>query len=439
MNVRVFTKMRRYLSPVLMLLLLLFLSAWRGSEEAGAAQGAEATDDAGIGSELSDVSTASGTPSAFELGSAFSGVTDNLVLFGQSAVLTGSAGELGRNAKLGIRAAFREINDQGGVHGRLLQLLTLDDGYEPERAIENTHKLIKEERVFALVGAVGTTTARASVPIAADHGVPFIAPFTGDALLRTGWPNLIHLRASYDEETETMVERLIQDLNIKRIAVLYQNDRFGRNGYEGVKLALARRNLEPAASGVYVRNTSAVKTALVDIRKAKPEAVIIIAAYHAAAALIRWSRYTGFDPVFMAISFVGSNALANVLGEKGVGVFVTQVVPFPTASDLPITVSYLQALAIIAPEINPGFVSLEGYLTGRLIIEVLRRIGRTLTRKSFFEVFQQAKLIDLDGFKLYYGEGISQGSDSVFLTAINNIGRYQPIDRLTDVTECVKC
>lgn len=371
--------------------------------------------------------------------SAATGVTDAAVLFGQSAALEGPAAALGLSARLGIQAAFQEINAQGGVHGRQLQLITLDDGYEPERAIANTHRLITQDRVFALVGAVGTTTTRSAAPLAARAGVPFIAPFTGDVEIRAKWQNMIHLRASYDEETETMVEHLVKDLAIKRIAVLYQNDYFGRDAHAGLKTALHRRGLKLVGAGVYERNTSAVKAALLDIRRAKPEAVILISAYRAAAAIILWSRATGFDPVFMAISFVGSNPLADALGAQGVGVFVTQVVPFPTTIDLPVTVSYVQALTSVAPNAEPGFASLEGYMAGRLIIEAMRRSGRDLTRDIFLATFKQEGGVDLGGFKFRYGPVGNTQERAVFLTAINNTGRYQPIRKLTDIIQCVNC
>ena len=168
------------------------------------------------------------------------GVSAERILFGQSAAFSGPAQELGRNMRLGIEAAFAEVNRAGGVQGRRLDLVYLDDAYEPEAAIANTTSLIEEQEVFALIGAVGTPTSRAAVPVAAVEGVPYIAPFTGAALLRDAtWGNVINLRASYHQETEEMVARLTEDLGIQRIAVVYQDDSFGRDGYLG---AQARSN-----------------------------------------------------------------------------------------------------------------------------------------------------------------------------------------------------
>ncbi len=362
------------------------------------------------------------------------GLSDRRILFGQSAAFSGPARELGKNMRLGIEAAFQEANARGGVHGRRLDLLSLDDAYEPEAAIANTRRLIDQEGVFALIGAVGTPTSRSATPIAATANVPYIAPFTGAAFLREAkWQNVINLRASYNQETEAMVARLTTDLGIERIAVMYQDDSFGRAGYRGVRRALAQRGMAPVAIGVYPRNTTAVKTGLLDLRGANPDAVILIGAYQPVATLIVWARHTGLDPVFMTISFVGSNTLARELGRAGAGVFVTQVVPFPTDNTFRVVATYRRALAAHAPEAVPGFVSFEGYLAGRLAIAALQRCGEEIDRARFLNSLREAGTIDLDGFQLRYGDSDNQGSDAVFLTVIGSNGKYRAINTLRDV------
>lgn len=362
-----------------------------------------------------------------------SGISDERILFGQSAAFSGPARELGKNMRIGIEAAFQEANARGGIHGRQLILLSLDDAYEPEAAIANTRRLIEQDGIFALIGAVGTPTSLSATPVAAAAGVPYIAPFTGAAFLRENrWQNVINLRASYNQETEAMVARLTTDLGIKRIAVMYQDDSFGRAGYRGVRQALERRGMEPVAIGVYPRNTTAIKTGLLNLHGANPDAVILIGAYQPVATLIAWARHTGLDPVFMTISFVGSNALAEELGRGGVGVFVTQVVPFPT-NDIPrVGIAYRRALAAHAPEATPGFVSYEGYLAGRLAIAALERCGREVDRTGFLKSLRGAGTIDLDGFELRYGANDNQGSDAVFLTVIGTDGNYRSIQTLRD-------
>ena len=390
----------------------------------------------GDGSDNGPAQTGEGTETvtpATPNDSGVPGVTDDRVLFGQSAAFEGPAAELGTNMRLGIRAAFAEANRAGGVHGRQIELVSLNDSYEPDAAIANTTHLINEDRVFALIGAVGTPTSRSATPIAREAGVPYIAPFTGAEFLRHDeWPNIVNLRASYYQETEEMVARLISDLGITRIGVMYQDDSYGRAGYRGVLQALERRNMTPVSVGLYPRNTLAVKTALLDLDKGSPEAVIQIGAYKPVAELILWARQTGMDAVFLNVSFVGSNALANELGPQGEGVYVTQVVPFPSDRSVPVVSKYMDALAAYDPEAVPGFVSLEGYLAGRLVIASLEKCGREVRRSCMTEELGSVTEIDIDGFKLRYGQGDNQGSDRVFLTVIGSDSRYHPIESLGD-------
>ena len=358
------------------------------------------------------------------------GVFDDRIVFGQSAAFSGPARELGTNMRLGIQTAFHEVNENGGVHGRVLELISFDDAYEPEAAVNNTLRLIEQEEVFALIGEVGTPTSRSATPIAADAGIPFIAPFTGAEFLRNDdWQNIINLRASYYQETEEMVARLIDDLGITRIGVLFQDDSYGRAGYRGVLFALDRRDLKPASIGLYPRNTTAIKAALLDLSQGNPEAVIMIGAYDPVAELVSWARHTGVDPIFMTVSFVGSNALARELGSDGEGVYVTQVVPFPTDDSQRIVSSYINALSAYDPEAVPGFVSFEGYLAGRLAIEGLGRCGQEVDRTCFLEILNYTDYIDIDGFTLRYGND-NQGSNEVFLTVIGDDGKYRPVEQL---------
>ena len=361
------------------------------------------------------------------------GVFDDVILFGQSAAFSGPAGALGTNMRLGIEAAFEEANRLGGVHGRRLELLSLDDAYEPEAAIANTRRLIEEEQVFALIGAVGTPTSRSATPVAAEHAVPYVAPFTGAAFLRDPtWENVINLRASYDQETEEMVERLTVDLGIERIAVMYQDDSFGRAGYVGARRALERRGMEPVSIGLYTRNTTAVKSGLLDLQQGDPEAVIIVGAYTPVASVINWARQIGMDAVFITLSFVGSNALAEELGDNAPGVFATQVMPFPSDDTVPVVAAYLDALLEHDPDTEPGFVSVEGYVAGRLAIASLEECGRDLDRTCFLESFERLGAADLEGFELNFGPNDNQGSDAVFLTVIDENMQYRPIETLLD-------
>ena len=360
------------------------------------------------------------------------GVSSGALVFGQSCALSGPAKALGEGMRLGITAAFEEANRVGGIHGRQLRLKTLDDSYEPEAAIANTNRLINEEQVFALIGAVGTPTSKAAEPIATEAGVPYVGAFTGAEFLRDAGrrPTVINVRASYYQETEEMVERLTRDLGVKRIGILYQDDSYGRAGLAGTLQALHRRGMALVAEATYPRNTRAVKTAVLDLREGRPEAVIIVGAYEPVAEFIKWSRYLDFNPVFVNISFVGSSALARALGASGKDIVVTQVVPFPHDRWIPVVGQYHEALRAVAASAEPGFVSLEGYLTGRVAVEALRRAGPNPTRNGFIRALQKAGTMDLGGFVLLYGESDNQGSDRVYLTVIDGSERFRSIRHL---------
>ena len=350
------------------------------------------------------------------------------LLFGQSAALSGPASELGSGMRLGLLAAFDEANRSGGVHGRSLSLISLDDAYEPEAAIANTWKLIREHEVLALVGAVGTPTSRAVQPVTSEAGIPYVAPFTGAEFLRKAreMANVVNVRASYFQETAEIVARLTADVGARRIGILYQNDSYGRAGLEGLRMALEAHGLPLVVEADYPRNTESIKVPLLDLRRYQPDAVVIIGAYRPAAALIRWARKLEFDPCFVNISFVGSSALARELGPAGEGVYITQVVPFPKNPQVEVVAQYQRALAAVAPDAEPGFVSLEGYLAGRLVVEGVRLAGRPVTREGFLEALRQAAEIRLGGFDLSYGPLDNQGSDQVYLTVIDGRGRVVP-------------
>ena len=359
------------------------------------------------------------------------GVFDDRILFGQSAAFEGPAAALGLGMREGILASFNEANAAGGVNGRRLELVSYDDGYEPEKAIANTKRLINENGVFALVGEVGTPTSNAAQPITTEAGVPFIGPFTGAAFLRNpSLGNVINIRGSYDQETEAWIEHLTTDLGVSRIAILYQDDTFGRAGLSGVSKAMEKRGMKLVAEGTFERNTTAVKTALLAIRKAGPEAVVMVGSYKPCAEFIKLAHRLKLDAVFVNISFVGANALAKELGEDGKGVVVTQVVPFPGDMSIPLVARYQKALKAANPDAQTGFVSLEGYMVGRLIIEALGKVRGPVTRAGLLSTIKEVGTFDLGGITLSYGPDDNQGMDQVFLTVIRADGSFKPVDRL---------
>ena len=358
------------------------------------------------------------------------GVFIDKIIFGQVAALEGPAQALGQGMREGILAAFNEVNRAGGINGRKLELQSLDDGYEPEKTIEATKKLIGEEKVFALLGAVGTPTSKAGQPIATDAKVPFIGPFTGAEFLRTPYNRyVVNVRGSYFQETEAWVEHLTKDLGVTKIAILYQDDAFGLAGLQGVKMALAKRNMSLVASGSFKRNTTAIKSALLDIMKGQPQAVVTVGPYKPIAEFVRIAHQQKFNPTFVAISFVGSDALARDLGNNGAGVVISQVVPFPWDPSIPVVAAYQQAMRALKTDSKPGFVSLEGYIVGRLVAETLKRMPEEPSRERFLDVIAKGGF-DFGGVQLNYTSSRNQGMNEVFFTVLQSDGSFRPVTHL---------
>ncbi len=363
--------------------------------------------------------------------SAEDGVSADKIVFGQATALEGPASALGQGMKLGLDAAFAEINKAGGIKGRKIELKSVDDGYEPNKSIEAVKKLLSDDKVFAIVGAVGTPTSAATQPIATAAGAPFIGAFTGAEFLREPHkPMVMNVRASYFQETEAMVERLTKDLGATKIAIMYQDDAFGQAGLAGVKRALEKRKMELAGEGTFERNTVAVKAALLAIKKVEPEAVIMISPYKPAAEFIKLAKQIKLNATFVNISFVGSDALAKEVGADGAGVVVTQVVPFPKDASIPVVAKYHAALKAVSADAQPGFISLEGYLVGRAIATGLEKVDGEPTRAKLLEAIQKAGTMDVGGVKLTYSATSNRGSDQVFLTVIQSDGSFKSVEKL---------
>jgi branched-chain amino acid transport system substrate-binding protein len=359
------------------------------------------------------------------------GVSADRILFGQAAALAGPSSALGQGMRQGILAAFAEINAKGGVHGRKLELVSRDDGYDPDRSAVQTTKLIEQDKVFALIGAVGTPTTAATVPIAQAMNVPFIGPFTGAAFLRaSNLHNVVNIRASYAAEAEAWIKHLTEDLHVRSIAIFYQDDAFGRDGLAGVKAALDKRNMELTAEGTFERNTRAVGSALRTLKRTEPEAVVMVGTYGPCAEFIKLAHKRGFNPIFVNISFVGASALAKELGPEGKGVIVSQVVPFPWNASLKVVADYQAAEKALDSNLEPDFVSLEGYLSGRLVAAVLEMAGPDPTRAEMLRLINDVGRFDISGDIMTFGPETLDLPPKVFLTVIQPDGTFRAVDRL---------
>jgi ABC-type branched-subunit amino acid transport system substrate-binding protein len=259
--------------------------------------------------------------------------------------------------------------------------------------------------------------------------------FTGAGFLRNPkLDNVINVRASYDAETEAWVKHLTEDLKISKIAIFYQDDAFGRAGLSGFKKAMEKRNMEITAEATYERNTVAVKSALLALKRAEPEAVVIVGAYKPVAEFIKLSRKVSFNPVFVNISFVGANALAKELGGEGKGVIVSQVVPFPGDASLKVVADYQAALKAADPKAEPEFVSLEGYLVGRLAIAALDKAGPDVTREGLLKAIKETGKFDIGGLPMTFSAEKNEGLDRVFMTIIQQDGTFKPVEKLAKVS-----
>ncbi len=326
------------------------------------------------------------------------------LVFGMSTALTGPAADLGDNMKAGVLTGFYQANKEGGIHGRSLRLIALDDGYEPSRTTPNIRKLMEQEHVLGIIGNVGTPTAMAALPIINEQHRLFFAPFTGAGILRKNPPDrfVINYRASYAEETAAMIDALVTIGKIRpqQIAFFTQRDGYGDAGYIGGLTALKRhglKNEQHIIHGRYERNTLAVENALATILLAEhlPRAMIVVGAYAPCAKFIQLARESGLDALFIKVSFVGSIPLATALGKQEFRTLVTQVVPHPLKSNLPVVKEFRHDLQASDSKRTPTFGSLEGYMAARILIRALSKMTEPITPDSVASALEQLGTFDM--------------------------------------------
>jgi len=346
------------------------------------------------------------------------------IVLGQSAPLTGPAAQLGLQFQRGARLMIDRLNARGGVNGRTLELVSLDDGYEPERCKANTERLISQD-VFALFGYIGTPTSLAALPLATAAKVPFLAPFTGAQALREPFNRYVfHVRASYFDETAKIVNQLFA-IGMKKIAVFHQNDSYGQAGLTGVTRALEKLNSRPASTGTVERNSVDVAAAVKAIVPAQPEAIVQISAYKSCAAFIREARKAGFGGQFCNVSFVGTQALANELGADARGVVVSQVMPYPFAPVSPLSGEFLQAISGSSFDVEANYSSIEGFVGAKVFAEGLRRAGPNPNREGLVAGLESLREFDLGGFFVDFSPKKHVGSAFVDMTILTQDGKVR--------------
>jgi ABC-type branched-subunit amino acid transport system substrate-binding protein len=346
------------------------------------------------------------------------------IVLGQSAAFSGPAAQLGIQFNAGAQLYFDLLNQQGGLSGQRIEIVKVDDGYEPDRCAENTRQLLARG-CTALFGYIGTPTSLAALPLATQAGMPFIAPFTGAMGLRAPLNRLaFHLRASYNDETALIVRQLTS-LGLNDIAVFHQNDAYGKAGLDGVTLAMAARNLKPKATATVERNSVDVAKAVATIVAARPQAVVQISAYASCAAFIREARKAGYGGTFYNVSFVGTQALADELGKDGAGVVISQVVPNPFSTARPITRDFLDAIERGGSKVQPNFSSFEGYLAARMLVEGARRAGGRLTPDNLVNGLEAIGDTSFGGFAVSLGPNNHVASRFAELSMLTGDGRVR--------------
>ncbi len=347
------------------------------------------------------------------------GVSDNEVIIGMSNALSGPAKDLGTNLKLGAQIYFDKINRSGGVHGRAIKLISYDDGYEPVRTIENTKKLLEDD-VFALFGYVGTPTSKVAVPIAVRAEIPYLFPFTGAEFLRNPvTQQVFNLRASYFNETAFLVNHLVHDRHVKRVALFIQDDGYGAAGRAGVQRALEHYDQEIIAVGKYKRNTVDIEKAYKKIWDSNPDAVIMVGAYQPCAEFVKKSRRAGKKAPFLNISFVGTTSFIEEAGPAGEGSYISQVVPHPVSSNLDIVRTYRNDFVDAGHADSINFGTLEGYLNAMTFIKALETNGKVLSRETFLETLESLKFSE-GNLTVSFTPEQHQGLQRVYLTKVVN-------------------
>lgn len=361
--------------------------------------------------------------SALPSAQAQTGVSADEILLGQSTALTGPLAELGNDMSTASKAYFDYVNSQGGIHGRKIRLITLDDGYDTDKGIANTRQLIEKEGVFALFNVIGTPANTALLPVITRAGIPSIAPLSGSEAVRKPFNRYVfNVRAGYAEEAEKIIEHL-GVRGIERIAIVYQNNGFGKDGLTGAEKALARRNLKPLATATIENDASDAAKAAAMLVEAAPKAVLMITAGKPSAEFIK--AYNKISPgmQFFALSVMGTQASVATLGKEGIGVVVAQVAPYPFSATSGVVREYQQIMTKMGVK-NWSFASMEGFLNAKVAVEGLKRAGRDLTRERFMTALESISRHDFDGYMVDFGKNNHQGSRYVELTVISRDGRF---------------
>jgi ABC-type branched-subunit amino acid transport system substrate-binding protein len=346
------------------------------------------------------------------------GVSASTVVFGQSAPLSGANAELGNDIRNGALALFKKVNDAGGVNGRKLELVTLDDANQVQRSEANSVELVEKRGVFALFGYASATLSRPALPIIAKHNVPFLAPFTGADPMRVFNKQVYNVRASYADELEKIVEHYIT-LGSKRFSIVYYDDPVGKENLTAVERALKKRNLTAVSFAAFKdRAKPEIDAGVKSVMAGAPDVVILTTLYKATSDFVKAARKAGSGAQMVSNSFPGANPLAKELGKDAAGVAMSQVVPPPTQRSVPVVREYQDAITKSLGKKEFSFTSLESYISAKIAAEALKRAGPKPTRDGFMNALDGMKNVDLGGFIVNFSPTNHNGSSQVEMTVI---------------------
>jgi branched-chain amino acid transport system substrate-binding protein len=351
------------------------------------------------------------------------GVSASEILIGQSASLTGTAAESGQQTRDGALAYFEMVNRKGGVNGRKIELITLDDGGQTKRGEENTGKLIAEDKVFLLFGYTGRNTSEAALPIITKANIPFFGAATGGETVHGVFnKNVFNVRASYKLETQALVNYLVTT-GQKKIGMIYHKDDLTKSNLKMTEDATAQFGFALVGSASVDRNSADVKEAFGVMSKLNPDAVICNAAVKPLSEFVRQMRTSGARSQFLSVSFVGS-AIVKELKSEAAGVIMAQVVPLPTKKGIPVVAEYQAAMAAVGAKPDYSFSGLEGFISAKVLVEGLKRSGKAPTHAGFIKAMEGIRELDLGDYFVSYSPTNHNGSRYVDITVINKAGVF---------------